>query len=143
MKMFRTGIAAALAMLALAAEPASAEMRSVDPDAALDADLSGRSSPLAPIQNAVTAATVPAPVPGIESVSGVDTWKQTEFGNPDSVAPQATSSTYRQDDLIGAAEVVFGKGAQGHIPAHDEIGRLQSDREISLARRVSAADARP
>jgi len=127
MKMLRTAIAAALAMLALAAEPASAEMRSVDPDAAIDADLSGRSSPPAPIQNAVTAATVPAPVPGIESVSALDTWKQTEFGNADSVAPQATSSTYRQDDLIGAAEGVFGKGAQGLAGIIEDILRKQGE----------------
>lgn len=127
MTSIRNAIAVALALFALAAAPATAELRSVDPDAAIDADLSGRSSPPAPIQNAVTAATTPAPTPGIESVSVVDTWQKTEFGNADSVASQASTSTYRQDDLIGAAEGVFGKGAQGLAGLIEDLLRKQGE----------------
>ncbi len=131
MRGMRTALAAALALLSLAAAPAGAQMRAVDPDAAIDADLTASASPPAPIANAVTAATIPAtapaPSPGIESVSAVDTWSRTEFGNADSVPAQETTSTYRKDDLIGAAEGVFGKGAQGLAGIIEDILRKQGE----------------
>jgi hypothetical protein len=123
----RTVIAASLALLAFAAMPASAEVRSVDPDAAIDADLFGRAAPPAPIQNAVTAATVPAPAPGIDSVSAVDGWNKADIGNAETFPSQATSSTFKQDDLIGAAEGVFGKGAQGLAGIIEDILRKQGE----------------
>ncbi len=127
MTMFRTAMAAALALFALAATPASAELRPVDPDTAIDADLSGQASPPAPIQNAVTAATVSAPAPGIESVSAVDNWTRTDIGNAETFPAQTDASTYRKDDLIGAAEGVFGKGAQGLAGIIEDILRKQGE----------------
>ncbi len=127
MTVFRTALAAALALFALAGAPANAQMRSVDPDAAIDADLSGRASPPAPITNAVTAATVPAPAPGIESVSAVDTSTRADIGNAETFPAQTETSTYRQDDLIGAAEGVFGKGAQGLAGIIEDILRKQGE----------------
>jgi hypothetical protein len=123
----RTVVSAALALLVLAAAPAGAQVRAVDPDAAIDADLSGRTAQPAPIANAVTAATTPAPYPGVESVSAVDTWNKTDIGNAETFPAQATAETFRQDDLIGAAEGVFGKGAQGLAGIIEDILRKQGE----------------
>ncbi|WP_067732352.1 DUF1134 domain-containing protein [Novosphingobium naphthalenivorans] len=119
-------LAAALLAVVAPAGPALAQITTVDPDAAIDADL-----------NPAPAATqTPAPAPSgelpsqqpaaqatgngtpIETESGVADWKADQLGAPapgaSSVPPvQDTSSTYREDDLIGAAEGVFGKGAKG------------------------------
>ncbi|MBM3595702.1 MAG: DUF1134 domain-containing protein [Alphaproteobacteria bacterium] len=129
----RTAIYAALALIALAAASAHAQMRAVDPDAAIDADLSGRAAPAPPVTNAVTAATVPAPAPavapapGIESISAADSWDRAEIGNAETYSTTASSSTYRKDDLIGAAEGVFGKGAQGLAGIIEDILRKQGE----------------
>jgi hypothetical protein len=117
--------AAMLAALALAAAPALAQVRDVNPDAAIDADLgtAPTSSTAAPVAAAATAAQSPdTPV----ASPGVDSWSATDFGNADTV--QATpGSTYRKDDLIGAAEGVFGKGAQGLAGIIEDILRKQGE----------------
>lgn len=127
MTRIRTAIAAVFALVALTAAPAHAQMHSVDPDAAIDADLTGRIPPPAPVTNAVTAATEPAPTPGIESVSAVDTWTGSDIGNAETFPAQPSAQTYRKDDLIGAAEGVFGKGAQGLAGIIEDILRKQGE----------------
>ena len=118
------GLIAALAVvtlgapLALVAPPACAQVRTVDPDKAIDGDLVPLQQQSAP--GAVTAAPrlSAAPVvqsdPTASSVAGA--------GSAERAASQAASNpaqagrqgaTYHQDDLIGAAEGVFGKGAHG------------------------------
>ena len=118
----------ALAVMAPLA-PASAQVQTVDPDAAIDADLSGGATTFSsqpaselPAQPAATSPAAAAeaaavgngtPVEAGVPASSVDNW------NPDAIAAQATtatpdnSTTYHKDDLIGAAEGVFGKGAKG------------------------------
>ena len=49
-----------------------------------------------------------------------------EQGTPSNPAPD-TSATYRQDDLIGAAEGVFGKGAQGLAQMIEDLLRKQGE----------------
>jgi hypothetical protein len=106
----RHGVAAALGLgLVLACGPAGAQIQSVDRDAAIDGDL--------------------------VSPSEQDTWPEPAFDEPltnepavvtarePSVAASQASAepaiaaaqgaTYKEDDLIGAAEGVFGKGAEG------------------------------
>ncbi|WP_159982336.1 MULTISPECIES: DUF1134 domain-containing protein [unclassified Novosphingobium] len=93
--------------------PAMAQVTTVDPDAAIDADINrgttysaapqaapGNGTPIeAPATDwngqPVPAAPVPSPT------------------TPPAVVAGDSSSTYREDDLIGAAEGVFGKGAKG------------------------------
>ena len=101
----------AAAATGLATAPALAQIGTVDPNTQIDADLvpgAPASDSAPPIQN------YPADPPA----TAYD-----ETGNiaaPD-VAPAAsaapivtnTGPTYQQDDLIGAAEGVFGKGAEG------------------------------
>jgi hypothetical protein len=105
----RTIVLAFMAAFALGAAPAAAQMQSIDPDIAIDGDLMAEPSPPADIPAdtpAVPAATDNAPQPSIGNGTPV------EAGAP-AGAPADASNTYREDDLIGAAEGVFGKGAEG------------------------------
>lgn len=116
----------ALCLAALAAPSASAQgIDRVDPDAAIDADLDSdwrggqdqRSAP-APYEE------VPGELPG--SGMGTSTTDAAPIAAPapPAIAASSTSAsvaaaavdpstTYAEDDLIGAAEGVFGKGAEG------------------------------
>ena len=116
----RAGLALA-ATLGLAALPAAAQVETVDPDSAYNAPIDGDLEPQAPTdpyvyaqdatdEPGVTYSTEPAPeAPPIatseQPVSPAETAASNAAGDP--------STTYREDDLIGAAEGVFGKGAEG------------------------------
>lgn len=99
----RIGLMAILA--ALASTQAVAQMTQIDPDAAIDGDLSQGQAPdvyaappmTYPVDPAVPP-TSPSPAPSIDA--------------PAVTIPQ-NGDTYHEDDLIGAAEGLFGKGAQG------------------------------
>jgi len=95
-------------MLALAGQPAVAQVRSVDPDAAIDGDLV-KNGP-APSISAAPVAADPTASPVVTSPSAERAATQAST-NPVQAGQQG--ATYHQDDLIGAAEGVFGKGAHG------------------------------
>lgn len=118
----RPFIFAALALVAFATAPLSAQVRAVDPDAAVDADLSGQAAPPAAMPDTATS----APSPSTTASPSVGSWNATDFGNANSVQADP-ASTYRQDDLIGAAEGVFGKGAQGLAGIIEDILRKQGE----------------
>jgi hypothetical protein len=129
----RSLLAAALAMLALAVAPAEAQVRAVNPDTAIDADLGVAAAPSSPPPVATETTSAPATPSTVASASdapvpspGVGSWNATNFGNADSVQA-APGTTYRQDDLIGAAERVFGKGAQGLAGIIEDILRKQGE----------------
>lgn len=97
---------AALAAAALAAAPVAAQVQAVDPDAAhsapIDGDLEQAQAPADPVTvPEIDTAAETAPTPGEAAVA------QAAESKGDS------TQTYREDDLVGAAEGLFGKGAQG------------------------------
>lgn len=100
-----------LAAGALITAPGSAQISTVDPNDVIDSDL-GTPPPVTnpPAQENVT---VQDGVP----TDGVAPETQGTTAPP--VTP-SDQSTYQEDDLIGAAEGVFGKGAQG-------LGKLMED----------------
>jgi hypothetical protein len=113
--------------LALSPPPAAAQMNQLDPNSAIDADLDN--PPPAP-------PAVPAPDPGTSYDESLDSdlarGDQQYDAAPDNgaatVAADADSgSTYKKDDLIGAAEGVFGKGAQGLAGLIEDILRKQGE----------------
>lgn len=121
----RTIMVALSAAAALLAAPAAAQMRQVDPDAAIDGDLAGEAaagpsmdfSP-GPPADAAGSAGNGMPVEGgvpVDNGASVDSWTPEDLtaAPADPAAGTAASATYRKDDLIGAAEGVFGKGAAG------------------------------
>ena len=109
----RHGLAAVLGLgLALACGPVGAQIQSVDPDAAIDGDL------IQPSEQEVTA----EPARPVLDLPPVDQSSTVTAGQPSVAASQASAQpasavargdTYKEDDLIGAAEGVFGKGAEG------------------------------
>ncbi len=144
---FRAGWVRAVAlagMLALSvSSAASAQVRSVDPDAAIDGDLTaGQDSPASPSAYpqstpgpdytypaqgndtpVQSAPTQPRSNQG-EPAASVDKWDPQSIGI-ESETPQG--NTYRKDDLIGAAEGVFGKGAQGLASMIEDLLKKQGE----------------
>ena len=97
-----------LAAGALVASPAMAQINTVDPNDVIDSDLG--TPPPAP-------ATAPAADVAPTVQDGVPTEAPAtlpETSSASSASPAIpTEATYQEDDLIGAAEGVFGKSAQG------------------------------
>jgi hypothetical protein len=108
---------ALLAAGALVASPVSAQINTVDPNDAIDADLGAppQTPPAAETQTTQTTVQDGVPTDGLPA-------DRTTPGANATAAPVSvpTGDTYQEDDLIGAAEGVFGKGAQG-------LGKLLED----------------
>jgi hypothetical protein len=132
-------------MLALSMSgAASAQVRSVDPDAAIDGDLAaGQDAPASPSTypsaqpapdyseadggNGTPVESAPAQPRTSQSTepsSSVDNWDPQSIG-VENDAPQG--NTYRKDDLIGAAEGVFGQGAQGLASMIEDLLKKQGE----------------
>jgi hypothetical protein len=119
-KSFGAWLAAAVAIAA----PAIAQVQAVDPNTVIDADLGPAPSQPAPSpsSNVYYGDTAPAPAPG-----PVQPMQPAE---PAPAAPAATvtpGQTYKKDDLIGAAEGVFGKGAKGLASLLEKILKDQGE----------------
>lgn len=71
-----------------------------------DTDSAGNGTPLG------TPMTSPVPAPTASSPGSVSDWNTQDFAGNAAGSGQ-NGTTYHEDDLIGAAEGVFGKGAQG------------------------------
>ena len=108
------------------AQPVTQPVQSIDPNSAIDADL-GAAPAAAPsidmgADYATPVGTEAGTIPALPADDGVPTVgsappnAQTAAAQP-TIAQQASAadpaSTYKEDDLIGAAEGVFGKGAEG------------------------------
>jgi len=101
-----------LAAGALVASPVMAQINTVDPNDVIDSDL-------ATPPPAATAVPAQEVAPTVQD--GVPTDAPATLPETPSAPPAtSTENTYQQDDLIGAAEGVFGKSAQG-------LGKLIED----------------
>ncbi len=106
-----------MAAATFAASPVSAQISSVDPNDVIDSDLGTPPPATAPTTTPVTQDGVPTD--GIPSEPA-----PAEPGVAASVAIPS-QDTYQEDDLIGAAEGVFGKGAQGLAMLIEDILKKQ------------------
>jgi hypothetical protein len=108
---------ALFALLLLSVAPATAQISTIDPNDAIDADL-GKPPPVdnSSVDGVPTdppaGSTGDAPVPADPA----------QTGTAPTVDPQAT---FQQDDLLGAAEGVFGKGAEGLAKLIEDILKKQ------------------
>lgn len=105
----------ALAAVAMANQPALAQIQTIDPNEAIDADLG-------------TPPKAEVPAPAEEPTVTPNDAGQTAAAEPGPAAASApvdNSATYQQDDLIGAAEGVFGKGAEGLARLIEDILKKQ------------------
>lgn len=103
--------AAAVLLLALAAigpAPLAAQLQTIDPDTAIDGDLYAPAPATAPASYPRVEATYPA-----DTQPAVTTPYYTDPVVQPAVAEPGSGATWQEDDLVGAAEGVFGKGAQG------------------------------
>ena len=110
-----TGLMAALALAGSVAAPA--QIQPVDPDKAIDGDLGQPSrAPLpAPVSSPPPAAYPASEAPPVPA------------GSDAPANPADSGTTYKQDDLIGAAEGVFGKGAKGVADVIQDILKKQGE----------------
>jgi hypothetical protein len=124
---FTTRIAVLFAAAMLSLSPAAAaDVRSVDPDAALVSDSppdAGINSDLAPVADSATP-------PSSEPVGPQDVAA--------SLPAAPTTTTYRRDDVIGAAEGVFGKGAKGLAELVEKILKDQGEPNAYIAGREAS-----
>ena len=131
-KTFTSLALAAMASLGLALTPlpAAAQMREVDPNnTAIDSDLDNPAPP--PVSSDSTAGT------SYDSDLATGDQQTSETPPVDGAAASADvsattvaaapGSTYKKDDLIGAAEGVFGKGAQGLAGLIEDILKKQGE----------------
>ncbi|BBB12006.1 DUF1134 domain-containing protein [Sphingopyxis sp. FD7] len=116
--------------LALAPVPTAAQMREIDPsNMQIDSDLDNPAPP--------PATSEPPPSESYDSdlATGDQQTSETPVAaaTPDdedadvASAAAAPGSTYKKDDLIGAAEGVFGKGAQGLAAMIEDILKEQGE----------------
>ncbi len=125
---------AAAAALGLGAVPASAQITTIDPNTAIDSDLQSPPPPQetpAPVdqgayQEVPRDTDVPEPQPTPPPASNADA--------ATSARAQA-ANTYQRDDLIGAAEGVFGKGASGLAGLIENILKDQGQPNAYIAGR--------
>jgi hypothetical protein len=129
--------ASAVAGFALLASPIAAQVRTVDPNTVIDADLDQPTTP--PTAPAATAGAAWS-TEGLatdEAVTAADANAATPAPTADpsaaasaavAAAPTAPpGTTYQRDDLIGAAEGVFGRGAEGVARMIENILRDQGE----------------
>ena len=108
--------AAGLALTALAFAPLAAqEIEQVDPNAyAIDGDLAGETdAPNYDSQNELPADTAAVPAYAEPVVTSAEPSVAASQAAEEPAVAAAQGDTYKEDDLIGAAEGVFGKGAEG------------------------------
>lgn len=126
---FSAWIVAVLGVLSLSAAPVSAEIRTIDPSApAAPASPAPATSPNADVNADLAPAPDQAPAT-----------PQTPETTSDAVRTQAANGpTYHKDDVIGAAEGVFGKGAKGLAEIVEKILKDQGEPNAYIAGREAS-----
>jgi len=119
---------------ATGAVPAGAQVTQIDPNAGIDGDLaplpSSQSSPQsssAPPAYEPTPSIDTAPVYAEPVVTSGDNSTAASQASDQPAAAAAQGDTYKEDDLIGAAEGVFGKGAEGLARLIEDILKKQGE----------------
>ena len=115
------GVVLTLAVACAGAPLAAQGMQTIDPDSAIDGDLA---QPPAEYDGAAidyydgiptdpATPAVPEPIYADPVVTSTDPSVGASQASSDPALAAAQGDTYKEDDLIGAAEGVFGKGAEG------------------------------
>jgi hypothetical protein len=120
-----------LAALASFSLPAGAEVRSIDPNSASATPLPSSPAPVSNPGTDYNADLVPSEAQTAMPVDG-----GTSAVSPPPAGPAQT--TYRKDDVIGAAEGVFGKGAKGLAEMVEKILKEQGEPNGYIAGREAS-----
>jgi hypothetical protein len=122
---------AAAAALGMAALPASAQMTTIDPNNAIDSDLQAP-----PVENPGVPADQGAyrDAPPAQAAPPADTTTPLAArAAPAADARTQATDTFQHDDLIAAAEGVFGKGASGLAGIIENILKDQGEPNAYIA----------
>ncbi len=106
----------ALAAMILTGTPAYAQIQTIDPNEAIDADLG--TPPKAESPPKLETSADPAMDSSVAEPA-------TDVPATSVPSPGTDGATYQQDDLIGAAEGVFGKGAEGLARLIEDVLKKQ------------------
>lgn len=126
----RTLVTGLAACLLLTANAAVAQVQTVDPNAVIDGDLAPQSAPPASMQSpmATPAGAEAGSLPALPADAPPPSPAPYQTPAPAAAVPQAgTGTTYKDDDLIGAAEGVFGKGAAGLADVIKDLLKKQGE----------------
>ncbi|WP_097090592.1 DUF1134 domain-containing protein [Novosphingobium sp. Chol11] len=131
----------AVAGVAFSPLAAEAQVRTVDPNSAIDADLApvpqANSTPTEPgVDNSVPPASSAAPESSASTANSTATGAPVTANSPP--AALSPSESYQEDDLIGAAEGVFGKGAEGLAGMIEKILKDQGRPNAYIAGREAS-----
>jgi hypothetical protein len=127
----RRSLAVALSLAAACggAPLAAQGTQTIDPNSAIDGDL----APAQPAPQASASTTYdgvptdPAPAYAASVVTSPNAATAASQAAADPAAAAAQGDTYKQDDLIGAAEGVFGKGAEGLARLIEDVLKKQGE----------------
>lgn len=115
-----------VALLCMGAGPLGAQVRTVDPNSASDlAPVPASEAGYGTTMSTAPAPAAPAPAPAQEPAAAEPTLATDPSVAADN-AP-ANSATYQQNDVLGAAEGVFGKGAEGLAKMIESILKDQGE----------------
>ena len=142
----------AMAMIATSLSGgAPAQVRTIDPNQSIDGDLSGPRVPPPPARAPAQSPREPASNSGTPAEQGtppLDAPLPTQSPAPDSArspgaearagATTRADTTFKRDDLIGAGEDVFGKGAEGFASIIEKILSEQGEPNAYIAGREAA-----
>lgn len=119
------------ALLCLAAAPAAAQVRTVDPNSASDlAPVPSSEAAYGTTMSAAPAAPAePAPAPAQQPATAATPQLATDpsVTTAENAAAANSATTYQQNDVLGAAEGVFGKGAEGLAKMIESILKDQGE----------------
>jgi len=131
------GVALSLAAACVGAPLAAQGLQTIDPDTAIDGDLAAPQpapEPAAPVEPQIDYDSDIAPPP---------TWEAPAPAAQTATAPLPTTAeqgdTFKQDDLIGAAEGVFGKGAEGLAHLIEDVLKKQGEPNGYIVGREASA----
>lgn len=144
-----TAVACA-ALMVLGSGGAVAQVRTIDPNQAVDSDLDGpqtntqqqpprESYPDGPDAGYPdTPPAVPAPAQTQAPPPATDANGRTPAQDGRATATTQADATFKRDDLIGAGEDVFGKGAEGFASIIERILREQGEPNAYIAGREAS-----
>lgn len=130
-------LAIGLAATIVTATPAFADIKTVDPSAPFEVPAAPASSPStatsAPQSDVIQSDVAQPAASGPQDMAG----PRAETG-VDKAAAAMPAKTYKKDDLIGAAEGVFGKGAKGLAEMIEKILKDQGEPNAYIAGREAS-----
>lgn len=119
----------------MASAPVMAQVHTVDPNTAIDADLAPPGGSTDPQPASPPASSYP---PATSYPSGTPTQAPATAATTTTPAAPDPATSYKKDDVVGAAEGVFGKGAEGLAGLVEKILKDQGEPSAYIAGREAS-----